>query len=233
MKEKKYNFKNVNDFLKIFEEINFLNEDNKKLFINKTFYIKKVIDIYYPKTNHIDQLKSKIDGMPKTNFNFEKIVFNEYLEKALKLLEESNIKYKDLLNEFLDLKSKSDMGKYMNFNYNNNKELIKIEKNINDKELNNLNNNNNFEENDEKKFYSKTKSRIINGFLDNSRIFDHKKIKFSELKINESKDKDSNFNNDNNNINFTGFKNFNNPFFSGSSKKRPIIDENINPNNNN
>ena len=54
MKEKKYNFKNVNDFLKIFEEINYLNEDNKKLFINKTFYIKKVIDIYYPKTNKIE-----------------------------------------------------------------------------------------------------------------------------------------------------------------------------------
>ena len=38
LKEKKFNFKSVNDFFRIFEETNYLNEDNKRLFINKTFY---------------------------------------------------------------------------------------------------------------------------------------------------------------------------------------------------
>jgi len=221
LKEKKFNFKNVNDFIRIFEETNFLNEDNKRLFINKTFYIKKIIDIYYPKTNHVDQLKSKIEGMPKTNFNFEKIVFNEYLEKALKLLEESNIKYKDLLNEFLDFKNKNEMGKY----YLNSKEKYEINP-ISEKDSNN--NNKNSEEFDEKKFYSKTKSKIINSVIENSRIFDHGKIKFSDLKINDIKEN----NNNNNTKNFTEIKNFENPFFSGISNnnKKPIFNENINPN---
>ena len=175
LKEKKFNFKNVNDFLRIFEETNYLNEDNKRLFINKTFYIKKIIDIYYPKSNHVDQLKSKIDGMPKTNFNFEKIVFNEYLEKALKLLEESNIKYKDVFNEYVDLKSKIDMNKYLNL-----KEKCKEDVKCAEKELNKN------DESEEKKTFCKSKSRIIQSVIENPRIFEHGKTKFSELKLNET-----------------------------------------------
>lgn len=223
LKEKKYNFKNVNDFLRIFEETNNLNEDNKRLFINKTFYIKKIIDIYYPKTNHVDQLKSKIDGMPKTNFNFEKIVFNEYLEKALKLLEESNIKYKDLFNEFIELKNKIEMDKY--FNKEKNADDYE-EKNI-EKNNDNFNSNKNCGDFDDKKFYTKTKSKIINSVMENYRIFDHGKVKFSDLKINENKE-----NKNNNTKSYTDFKLFNNPFYSGDTTKNEKISENVNVNTN-